>query len=278
MSYGALLAAMTSEYVEKEPMLEQTPMKKTSRVRLLPEPGFSAVIAACDLEARLVRLGFETSVADAEATVEQRVAAALAENEVPLLLGRDHTTTLSGLRGAARSVDAFGLIWLDARASFAPPSSGAEPADMVLSRALGYDPALPSIKPRLSPENVALIGLRDVTPHEAEIIRESRVSAFTIQDIDALGIREVMRQALRIALAGTRGLYVSYCPAVTEIPAIAAGSGGITLRETHQAMEITAQTQAMLAMDVVGVGPECDARVNAEAANFIMSCFGKQIL
>jgi arginase family enzyme len=149
---------------------------------------------------------------------------------------------------------------------------------MVLSRALGYDPNVPSIKPQLSPENVVLIGLRDVTPHEAEVIRESRVTVFTIADIDALGIREVMRQSLRTALAGTRGLYVSYCPAVTDIPGVAEGSGGITLRETHQAMEIIAQTRALLAMDVTGIGPDREPRLNAEAANFIMSCFGKQIL
>jgi arginase family enzyme len=117
-----------------------------------------------------------------------------------------------------------------------------------------------------------------VTPGEAAIIKESRVTVFTIADIDALGIREVMRQALQAAMAGTRGLYVSYCPTVTDIPGAAGGSGGITLRETHQAMEIIAQTKAMLAMDAVGLGPEREARLLAEATHFIMSCFGKQIL
>ena len=37
-------------------------------------------------------------------------------------------------------------------------------------------------------------------------------------DIDALGIREVIRQAMRIATAGTRGFYVSYSPTVSDIP------------------------------------------------------------
>jgi len=199
---------------------------------------------------------------------------------VPLLLGADHRITLPGLRGLARAVDAFGLLWFDATASFVPPGGYARhgDADRVLARALGYDPAVPAVKPQLSPENVVLIGLRDVTPGEAAIIKESRVTVFTIADIDALGIREVMRQALQAAMAGTRGLYVSYCPAVTDIPGVAGGSGGITLRETHQAMEIIAQTKAMLAIDAVGLGPEREARLLAEATHFIMSCFGKQIL
>jgi arginase family enzyme len=79
-------------------------------------------------------------------------------------------------------------------------------------------------------------------------------------------------------MAGTKGFYVTYCPAVTDIPGTISGSGGITLRETHQAMEIIAQTKAMLAMDAVGLGPGQERRIVAETCNFIMSCFGKQIL
>ena len=282
MSYGALLAAMTSEYVEKQPMLDKAGKKRASRVRLLVESALRAVVTDSKLEGRFAALGLQATVVDArdESALSDQVAAAVGEEGVPLLLGTDHRVTLLGLRGLARAVDAFGLLWFDATASLVPPGGEGQrgDADRVLTRALGYDPAVPAVKPQLSPENVVLIGLRDVTPGEAAIIRESRVTVFTIADIDALGIREVMRQALQAALAGTRGLYVSYCPAVTDIPNVAGGSAGITLRETHQAMEIIAQTKAMLAMDAVGLGPEREARLLAEATHFIMSCFGKQIL
>jgi len=279
MSYGALLAAMTSEYVEKQPMLDKAAKQRSPRVRLLAEPALSAVVTDSKLEERFSALGLETTNVEAS-TVPDQVAAARAEDAVPLLLGADHRISLMGLQGLARAVDAFGLLWFDATASFVPPGGDGrhKDADSVLARALGYDPAVPAIKPQLSPENVVLIGLRDVNPREAALIKESRVTVFTIADIDALGIREVMRQALQAAMAGTRGLYVSYCPAVTDIPGVAGGSGGITLRETHQAMEIIAQTKAMLAMDAVGLGPEREARLLAEATHFIMSCFGKQIL
>jgi predicted amino acid racemase/arginase family enzyme len=284
MGYGALLAAMTSEYVEKEPMLDQAPKASPSGVRVIADADLQPTIDNHDYAGRLAALRLEPSVVavhpnDPDA-IRSHVAQSMSEKGVPLLLGKDRAATLAGLQAVSRCVDAFGLLWFDARPSFALPNGGraTNAAEMVLSRALGHDPNVPSIKPQLSPENVVLIGLRDVTPHEAEIIRESRVTVFTIADIDALGIREVMRQALRAALSGTRGLYVSYCPAVTDIPGVAEGSGGITLRETHQAMEIIAQTRALLAMDVTGIGPDREPRLNAEAANFVMSCFGKQIL
>ena len=59
-------------------------------------------------------------------------------------------------------------------------------------------------------------------------------------EIDAIGMRDVMREAIRIATAGTRGFHVSYSPAATDVPGWAEGSGGITVRETHQAMEAIA--------------------------------------
>ena len=284
MSYGALLAAMTSEYVEKEPMLDQAPKALPSQVRVIADADLRSMIDGHNYAERLAALRLQPTIVAVEpndvAAIGSQVAATAAEKGIPLLLGKDRANTLAGLQAVSRCVDAFGLLWFDARPSFALPNGNrvANAAEMVLSRALGYDPNVSSIKPHLSPENVVLIGLRDVTPHEAEIIRESRVTVFTIADIDALGIREVMRQALRAALAGTRGLHVSYCPAVTDIPGVAEGSGGITLRETHQAMEIIAQTRALLAMDVAGIGPDREPRLNAEAANFVMSCFGKQIL
>lgn len=285
MSYGALLAAMTSEYVDKSPMLDKALEKRADRVRLLVDSSLMPVVAEAELPERLGALGLETSVTDLAPgqepdAVSAQIESALAEHGTAILLGLDHGTSLIGLQAASRCLDAVGLLWFDTRPSLLPPG---EPgalgsADTVLYRALGFDQGSPSLAPQLSPENVVLIGLRDVAPSEAETIRGSRLTVFTIEDIDALGIREVMRQALRTAGAGTRGFYVSYCPAVTDIPGTASGSGGITVRETHQAMEAIAHTGALRAMDVVGLRPDQDSRAVAQAFHFLLSAYGKQIL
>ena len=82
-----------------------------------------------------------------------------------------------------------------------------------------------------------LVGLREASPAEAAALKESRVTVFTMADIDALGMRDVMREAMRIATTGTAGFHVSYSPTATEVPGWAEGAGGMTVRETHQAME-----------------------------------------
>jgi arginase family enzyme len=122
------------------------------------------------------------------------------------------------------------------------------------------------------------VGLRETGPGEAEIIRNSGVAVHTMADIDALGIGEVMRRALKTVSAGTRGYYVSYCPAVTDVPATRFGSGGMTIRETHQAMETIARAGGALAVDAVGLSESVEPRIAAETCHFVLSCFGKQIL
>jgi hypothetical protein len=74
---------------------------------------------------------------------------------------------------------------------------------------------------------------------------------------------------------------VSYSPLVTDVPGTARGSGGMTIRETHQAMEAVPQAgerHGMLAMDVVHLDRQTESRVVTESLAFVLSAFGKTIL
>ena len=156
--------------------------------------------------------------------------------------------------------------------------SPAFPRSAVLAQVLGLVEKPGPLQPQLSPENVVLVGLREASPAEAKLLADTRVTVFTMSEIDASGMRDVMREAIRIATTGTRGFHVSYSPTATEIPGWAEGSGGMTVRETHQAMEAIALYGDMISMDVSGLTPALDARVAAETVSFVMSAFGKRIL
>jgi len=283
MSYAALLAAMTSEYVEKKPMFDRPENGSQRRVAIFADAGMEARLRSLELEPRLRALDYDTALCGSPRPAN--LQAALRQSDVPLFLGPDHRTTLHGLSAVASRMDSIGLLWFDARAALEPPAGDATEIspETVLYRALGVDGTKPSLMPQLSPENVVLIGLRETSPREARIIRESRLKVFTMADIDALGIREVIRQSLRIASAGSRGFYVSYSPMATDVPGTALGSGGMTIRETHQAMEAIAQASerhvhGLLAMDVIHLDQLTDQRIVAESLAFVLSAFGKTIL
>ncbi len=112
---------------------------------------------------------------------------------------------------------------------------------MPLAHLLGFgDPQLPSIlgaNPAVAPEKVASIGIRHIERVEREFINESGIDAFTILDIDQLGVSEVARRALEVVNADTAGFHVSFdldgCdPDV--IPGTGAPiPGSVSFRETH---------------------------------------------
>ncbi|RUU49568.1 arginase family protein, partial [Mesorhizobium sp. M7A.T.Ca.TU.009.01.1.1] len=184
------------------------------------------------------------------------------------------------LTATARATHSFGLIWIDSIAALMPEDEeGIDlPECSVLARSLGLDHKAGALQPQLSPENVVIVGLRHADPAEARVLKDSRVSAFTMTDIDAMGMRDLMHEAIRIATSGTQGFHVSYSPTATEFAGWAAGSGGLTVRETHQAMEAIALSGGLLSMDVSGLTADLEPRIGTDAVNFVMSAFGKRIL
>lgn len=276
MGYGAMLMAMTSEYVEKIPMHDVELVSRRRMVQIVADPLAAAVLPRLELGERLEAMDYDV--------VEPADIARLPAGLMRVSAGADRRMSLSAIGAATRATHSLGLIWIDARAALAVPEHVGSLAesdiaeDSVLAWALGLIAKPGPFQPELSPENVVLVGLREVSPAEAAILKAGRMTVFTMAEIDASGMRDVMRQAIRIATNGTRGFHVSYSPRATDFPGWAAGSGGMTVRETHQAMEAIALDGNLVSMDVSGLSPSLDPRIAAETVSFVMSAFGKRIL
>jgi arginase len=138
--------------------------------------------------------------------------------------------------------------------------------------------------PKVDPERVAIVGLRDVDQLERSAVKGLGVRAFTMRDIDERGMRSVMEEALRMAGRGTIGYHVSLdMDWVDPEDAPGVGTpvrGGATYREAHLAMEIIADHGRMLSFEVVEVNPVIDEhnRTADLAVELTLSAFGKKIL
>ncbi len=221
--------------------------------------------------------------------LRERVAAVLAEARTPLVLGGDHNLAIGSVAGAARD-RALGLIWVDAHADFntaeTTPSGNIHGMSLATLTGRG-DRALLGIgtrSPVVVAERVALVGVRDIDPQERELLRWSGVNVFSMHDIDRLGIANVMDQAIAVVTAGGVSYHLSLdldsldprdAPGVgTPVP------GGISYREAHLAMEIIAQSDKLVSMDLVEVNPILDEHnATAEmAVELALSALGKRIL
>ena len=233
-------------------------------------------------------------IAEACTRIAEHVLYALEIQQVPLVLGGDHSIAVGTVTGVSRyfreSDKNIGLIWVDAHADMNTPESSpsGNVHGMPLACCVGVGPAeltdLFGFGRKVDPANVALVGIRDVDTLERGTVKGTGVRAFTMRDIDERGMRTVMDEAIAIASAGTAGFHLSldmdfidpqYAPGVgTPVP------GGATYREAHLAMEIVCDSGRMLSMEVVEVNPVIDEvnRTADLAVELILSAMGKKIL
>src|ERR1700730_10042337 len=196
----------------------------------------------------------------------------LDEDLMPLVLGGDHSIAVGTAAGAAahfhKKSRRIGLIWLDAHGDMNTPESSpsGNVHGMPLASIMGYGPPelteLAGIKPMVEPRNVALVGIRDLDAKERRLVKESGVHIFTMRDIDERGMREVMVDALRFASDDTAGISVSLDMDFvdpTDAPGVGTPvRGGVTYREAHLAMEMIADSELMVSLEIVEINPVID--------------------
>jgi arginase len=223
-----------------------------------------------------------------------RVKALMNDGVFPLVLGGDHSIAMGTVSGVAAHFrdrgEEMGLIWFDAHGDMNIP--GVSPSGnihgMPLAHLLGRgDPDLAGIlgySPKLNPEKVVLIGIRDIDAGERKIIRESGIHVFTMRDIDELGMARVARKALQIVTGGTAGFHVSFDVDGCD-PTVIPGSGtlvpgGVRYREAHLLLEYCADSRKLCSMEVVELNPFIDqGNISAERTlHLITSALGKSIL
>ncbi len=225
----------------------------------------------------------------------EQVIATLAAGETPLVLGVDHSIAVGTVSGVAefyrRKKEKIGLIWIDAHADIntpqTSPSGNVHGMPVAALTGLGPD-ELKNIfgwSPKVAPENVVLIGLRDIDATEKENVRRAGLTeVYTMRDIDERGMRTVMEEALRAAGRGTAGYHISLdMDWIDPEDAPGVGTpvrGGATYREAHLAMEIIADDGRMLSYELVEVNPVIDEhnRTADLAVELTSSAFGKKIL
>jgi len=218
------------------------------------------------------------------------VTAALEAKEFPLVLGGDHSIALGSITGVTRVYKDISVIWIDAHADFnteeTTPSGNIH--GMILAALAGIgDSQLTGIggwAPKLDPQKIILVGARDLDRGERDFLRSHHVHVFTMSDIDKRGISNIMQEALSLAGKARDGIHLSLdMDALDPVHAPGVGTpvqGGLTYREAHMIMELTAETGHLIGMDVVEVNPILD-RENATAmlaVELVMSALGKRII
>jgi arginase len=215
-------------------------------------------------------------------------AEAIKNGEIPLFLGGDHSAAI-GTIGGVTDAKPCGVIWVDAHGDFNTPetSSSKNIHGMALAVLLGMGAEqLVNIGrpgPKVAPENVIMIGVRDLDCEEKRLLANSGCTVFTMRDVDELGMHTVLRKALK-KLEHIPTIHLSLdmdAMDPKEAPGVGTPSpGGLTYREAQLIMETLCDSKKLQSADVMETNPILDTQNKTAqvAVSLIASLFGKSII
>lgn len=228
-----------------------------------------------------------TSVVEASLSVKESVIRMLNDGVFPLILGGDHSISIGTLAAINDSKKNIGVIWYDAHGDLnipeTSPSGNIHGMPLAVNLGLGHSLLTSIGSSKIKPENIVLIGIRSLDDEEKALIHKLGIKAFTMHEIDKLGMTAVIEQTIA-HLKGTDGVHLSLdLDALDPIECPGVGTpvrGGITYRESRLAMELLADSNLITSAEFVEVNPILDNRnKTAEVAvALISSLFGAKLL
>jgi len=226
------------------------------------------------------------------AQLARRVETAIRAGRFPLTLGGDHSGAIGAVGGLVKAHQGgrVGVLWVDAHADINTPASSPSgnihgmPLAVLLGHGLPELVAIGGEGASIRPEDVVILGARDVDPGEREMIARLGVRAISMSEIDARGLVTCLDEALAIVQHDTIGFHLSFdLDAVDPLFAPGVGTpvpGGLSVRESHLICEQAANTGKLLSLEVVELNPTLDLanQTGRLAVWLIQSALGKRIL
>jgi arginase len=240
------------------------------------------------------RLKFLPEIIEGCEKLATRVELARDEGTMPVVMGGDHSIAIGTIAGLAahyrKAGKKLGVVWIDAHTDFntpeTTPSGNIHGMPLAVSVGLGI-PELTGLhgpSPKIDPENVVVIGARDIDPLEKKNLHDKLVRVYTMSDIDRMGIAAVVDDTISRLRERVDVLHVSFDVDSLD-PSFAPGvgtpvTGGLQFRELHLIMETLAASGIVGSIEVVEVNPILDnANTTAEVAvGIVCSALGKTIL
>lgn len=198
-------------------------------------------------------------------TIERSVKA----NTFPITIGGDHSISTGTLAGYLNYDNDLKVIWVDAHPDIntleTSPSHNLHGMPVALAMGLFNNEEIKrsfSFIPKLRPENIVYIGLRDIDPGEKKMIERLGIKYFTNSDVHNFGIEDILNRSVKHLQSSENadnnfylsididGIDPKFFP-TTGTPV----DNGITLQDGKYIIEHLCQKTNLLGMDIVEINP-----------------------
>lgn len=201
--------------------------------------------------------------------ISKGVSDIIKEDQFPLILGGDHSIAIGTIAGVANNYDNLGVIWVDAHGDLntreTTPTGNMHGMPLAVNIGIGDERLthLNGFMPKVKPENVILIGIRDLDVGEIELLSEKKITYYTHHDIERLGIDQIMEQMRnQFYRNGVKNIHLSFDLDVLDpINVKGVGTpvhGGMTFREASYLIHTLKSWNKLVSAEFVEVNPLFD--------------------
>lgn len=191
--------------------------------------------------------------------------------DFPVLIGGDHSAAAgfwSGISTVQRHKGANGLIWIDAHMDSHTPetSPNGYVHGMPLAALMGHGyQGLTDIldsSPKLFPENICMIGVRDYEPEEKQLLERLGVRVIYMEEVNTKGMPAVFEEAIQIVTRNTVGFGVTIdLDGIDsdDAPGVSTPSGGgLKAEDLKQQFIKILENRQLLAVEISEFNPASD--------------------
>lgn len=215
------------------------------------------------------RIKYLKPVAETNNNLAHLVYSSLCSESFPFVVGGDHSLGLGSISGASKHFENLAVIWIDAHGDINTPETSptGNSHGMPLAAALGVGvPELTNIYydgPKVKPENVYIIGARDLDEGEVKLAKDLNLNLYTMDTVKKMGISTVIEEVLnKIKSINIDGVHLSFDIDALD-KSLVPGTGtpvsnGFSLEEGKKLLEGFLSTGLIKSMDFVELNPILD--------------------
>ncbi|MCP9750065.1 arginase [Ferruginibacter sp. HRS2-29] len=217
--------------------------------------------------------------------ISKAVSDSIKSNFFPVILSGDHSTaggTIAGIK-MAKPKSKLGVIWIDAHADLHTPytTPSGNMHGMPLATAIAEDnqemkaheldekttrlwnqlKSLGKIEPKVLPEDIVFISLRDYEKEEKHLIEKHGMKVITTAEVRRIGAENVSRKVIRY-LSDCTDIYVSFDVDSLD-SSLSKGTGtpvsnGLREREAEDLISKFMQNRKICCFEITEVNPTLD--------------------
>jgi arginase len=208
------------------------------------------------------KMKYLDAIAEVSKNLAHAVYSSLRAESFPLIIGGDHSIALGSLSGVSRANKDFAVIWMDAHGDINThdTSGSGNVHGMPLAKAMNVGHTeltdLYFKGQKVNPENVFILGARDLDPGEIELIKDKQLNVYSADVINERGISVVIQEVIdKLKAKNIEAVHLSfdldfidakYVPG-TGTPV----SSGVNVGDTKEALKLLAETKLIKSMDFV---------------------------